>query len=161
MKLNRIFLMLVASLSIAVTACGRGDLSAESIEQYLREAEDAIAMGDMVSAQSAASYLFDDSVVCKRLTATQLARLSMVYVMMADSVDQETNTNRAADLYDMSIKTDADSARCFYQSVSPEHLQYVETMSNHSAYRAHPVDISSLPDEAEGDIQQMRDTEVL
>lgn len=157
MKLNRIILFLGVTLSIAAVACGRGSLSAESIEESLREAEDAIAAGDMVSAQSAASYLFDDSATCRKLTATQLARLSMVYVMLADSVDQETNTNRAADLYDLSLKTNADSAREFYQSVNPEHLQYVETMSNHSANRAHPVDISNLPDESEEEIHSLND----
>ena len=81
------------------------------------------------------------------MTSVQLARLSMVYVQVADSLDQEGNTNRAADFYDMAYKANSDSAEAYYRSVEPSRLQYVETLANHSANRANPVDISNLPDE--------------
>lgn len=157
MKRNRILILLTSAILTATAACGPRTLSAESIEDSIRQAEDAVAMGDITAAQSAASYIFDDTLSRKNMSASQIARLSMVYMMMADSIDQESNTNRAADLYDLALKTNRDSALKFYQEVYPEHMQYVETLSNHSANRAHPVDISNVPDESEADFESDQD----
>lgn len=151
MKPFKITNLLAVSVMAVAAACSHGTLSSESIEQSIREAEAAVIAGDMTAAQSAASFFTNDTLSHKNMSATQMARLSMVYMMLADSLDQEGNTNRAADLFDMAYKTNSDSARTFYQGVNHEQMQYVETLSNHSANRAHPVDISKLPDEAEAD----------
>lgn len=151
MKHLKISSILAVAVTLIVAACNHGTLSSESIEQSIREAEAAVIAGDMTAAQSAASVLTGDSLTNKNMSATQMARLSMVYMMLADSLDQESNTNRAADLFDMAFKTDSDSAKAFYQGVNHEQMQYVETLSNHSANRANPVDISNLPDESEAD----------
>ncbi len=148
MKLfTRIFAIAI-TLTAALTAC-QFKPTAESIESTLRDAEDAVAIGDMTSAESVASYLTKDPALSHRMSSTQLARLSMIYMQVADSIDQEGNTNRAADLYDMAYKTDADSADAFYRAIEPSRMQYVETLTNHSANRANPVDISTVPDEME------------
>lgn len=151
MKHIRISTIFAATLMLFAASCGGSSLSSESIEQSIRDAEAAVIAGDMTAAQSAASFFTSDSLSYKNMSATQMARLSMVYMMLADSLDQESNTNHAADLYDMAFKTDSDSAKIFYQGVNQEQMQYVETLSNHSANRANPIDIANLPDESEAD----------
>lgn len=136
------------ALAAILTAC-QFKASVESVEAMLREAEDAVAVGDMTAAQSVASYITNDPALPEQMSTTQLARLSMIYMQVADSLDQETNTSRAADLYDMAYKSNSDSADAFYRSVEPARMQYVETLSNHSANRANPVDITTVPDEME------------
>ncbi|MBD5422036.1 MAG: hypothetical protein HDR49_03270 [Bacteroides sp.] len=147
MKLFTKTLFAAALAAVATLAACSMKASVESIESSLREAEDAVAVGDMASAESVASYLTNDPALPGAMTSVQLARLSMVYVQVADSLDQEGNTNRAADFYDMAYKANSDSAEAYYRSVEPSRLQYVETLANHSANRANPVDISNLPDE--------------
>ncbi|MCM1293471.1 MAG: hypothetical protein NC111_04790 [Bacteroides sp.] len=150
MNRKYIFLLPVLLLTLAVSMSCRGHMSSESVEETLRNAEGAVALGDVEAAVSAASYLFDDTVVKQSLTSQQMARLSMVYMYVADSdKDPELYTNRASDLYDMAYRTDADSAEAFYRNVDPGRLQYVETLSNHVANRANPTDMSNLPDEME------------
>ena len=156
MKLRN--LLLLSLLTLLLNACSR-QLSPEAIEESLRQAEIALAEGDMVAARSVLSNLSIDSSANCNMTAAQLARLSMVYMQLADSADQELNTNQAADLYDMAYKSNAHSADSFYRNVDPEHLQYVETLSNHSANRSNPVDISNLPDEMDSlDYHHMNDS---
>lgn len=127
-------------------ACSQ-QLSPESIEETLRLAENAVAKGDMTAARNVLSNLSSDTTINVNMSVSQLARLSMVYMQLADSIDQELNTNQAADFYDLAYENNAADADSFYRNVAPEHMQYVETLSNHSANRANPVDISSLPDE--------------
>lgn len=148
MKLFTRIFAVALTLTAVMTAC-QFKPTVESIETTLRDAEDAVAIGDMASAESVVAYLTNDPELPARMSSTQLARISMIYMQVADSIDQEGNTNRAADFYDMAYKANADSADAFYRAVEPSRMQYVETLSNHSANRANPVDISSVPDEME------------
>lgn len=140
--------LFILSLTVVLAAACSGAMSRESVEETIYQAETAVAMGDMAAAQNAVSYITVDT---NLLTATQMARLSMVYMQMADSLEQETNTNIAVDFYDMAFRTDTDSASLFYRGIEPERLQYVETLSNHSANRANPIDMANLPDEMAAD----------
>lgn len=151
MKLKHRLTYLLAICLAAITWACSGN-SAESVEEMLREAEMAVANGDMTAAKSVASHLSDDPNL-KSLSATQAARLSMVYMQMAETLDKEdnANTDRATDLYDTAFKINADSASAYYSSVEPEMLQYVETLSARSAHRNNPVDMSRIPDEAAAD----------
>lgn len=135
-------LFVFLSTAVLAAACS-GTMSKESVEETIYQAERAVERGDMVAAQNVASLTADTGL----LTATQMARLSMIYMQMADSLEQETNTNIAVDFYDMAFRTDADSASLFYRGIEPERLQYVVTLSNHSANRANPIDMANLPDE--------------
>lgn len=136
--------LFVFSLAVVLASACSGTMSRESVEETIYQAEKAVARGDMAAARNVVSYVAVDTSI---LTATQMARLSMVYMQMADSLEQETNTNIAVDFYDMAFRTDADSASLFYRCIEPERLQYVETLSNHSANRANPIDMANLPDE--------------
>lgn len=162
MKLKHRLTYLLAICLAAVSSACSGN-SAENIEQMLREAESAVAKGDMTAARSVAANLTDDPNM-KSLSATQAARLSMVYMQIAETLDKDdnANTDRATDLYDTAFKINADSASAYYSSVEPEMLQYVETLSARSAHRNNPVDMSRIPDEAAADslfIQSETDTQ--
>lgn len=146
-NLRILYGVMALAFAVIITGCG-GQMSTESIEESIRQAEEAVAMGDMAAAQSVASYITADT---NLLSATQMARLSMVYMQMADSIDQEGNTNIAADYYDMAIHVDADSANIFYQNIEPGRLQYVETLANHSANRSNPADIANMPFEMDSE----------
>lgn len=134
--------LILTSLFLAM-ACGSG---ASSFEDSLRQAEAAVASGDMSAAQSATEHLVGDENL-SQLSATQLARLSMVYMQMADSIDQGDITDRATDLYDRAYKANADSADFYYQSIEPDRMQYVALLTTRSAARRHPIDMSNMPNE--------------
>lgn len=151
MKHAPFFFSIIISLAITTAACG-GNNSAELIESTLRDAEKAVADGDLPTAHSLAVDLTGGESL-QKLSATQTARLSMVFMQIAEALDTDNNANsdRATDLYDRAFNLNADSAAMFYMTVEPEHMQYVETLSARSVHRKNPVDISRLPDEEGSD----------
>lgn len=108
-----ISIVTITALGAAATACSYTPQAAEE----LRNAELAIADGDMTAARSVADRLvgtpsLDD------LSARDLARLSMVYMRMAeDENDNTTLVATAADLYRRACRENADSARAYYMSL--------------------------------------------
>ena len=84
-------------------------MSPESIEETLRQAESAIAKGDMTVASSVAANIADSTSV-GNMSVSQIGRLSMVYMQLADSIDQSANTETATDLYDRAFRVNADTS---------------------------------------------------
>lgn len=117
-------LLSAATLSVAV-ACGSS--SATSAIDDIREAEAATAVGDMEAAKSVASRVLGSGTIDK-LPASELARLSLVYMQIADSTDRESSVAYAADLYRRAYKADPDSAASVYSDVNPEMYPYVEML---------------------------------
>lgn len=142
-RFNPIRLIIISLLSIVMAACSG---SAESIERSLREAEAAVAKGDMVAARSVSEHLLGDENLSE-LSASQLARLSIVYMQMADSENAEQNTLQAADLYRRAYRANADSAQAVYTSLPGDQLQYITTLENLVSHRDNPVDMSSLDED--------------
>lgn len=161
----RLFLNILTSIASAalimlVASSCNGPVSLESIEESLRSAESAIAKGDMKVAQSVACNI-SDSLTLDRMSVNQLGRLSMVFMQVADSLEQSANTETATDIYDRAFRTDADSARNFYNSIEPERMQFVETLTASSASRRNPFDISAVvPDSGfhENNFDQLPDS---
>lgn len=133
----------LSGMTLLAAASCNGPASVESIEESLRNAENAIAKGDMKVAQSVASNI-SDSLTLDRMSVTQLGRLSMIFMQVADSLEQSANTETATDIYDRAFRTDADSARDFYNTIEPERMQFVETLTASSAARRNPFDISAV-----------------
>ncbi|MDE5744200.1 MAG: hypothetical protein K2H84_00900 [Paramuribaculum sp.] len=103
--------------------------SAEDItEANLREAEMAIAQGDMTAAESAAKYIVGDRSL-DDLTPRQLGRLSMIYIQLADADDKGDHVSRATDCYRTAFAVDSDSAAAFYNNVIPEHTAHAMLLS--------------------------------
>lgn len=113
--------ILYLSLFLVTLLCSCS--SGASVEDDLRAAEMAIANGDMVSAESATRHIVG-SKNFSGLTSKQLARLSMVYIQMADSLDREDNMGQAANYYRRAYETNSDSASEFYSTLPPDHMPY-------------------------------------
>lgn len=138
MKINIPIMASAILLLSAAYSCGN---SATDIEQQLQRAEMAVAQGDMTAAHSAAEHLIGNDNL-STLPASQLARLSMVYMQMADSMDQDSNVAIATDLYRRAYEANPDSAAMFYSEVSPEHMQYATMLSTLVSNIDNPYDMS-------------------
>lgn len=111
----RIILACALPLMLAA-ACTGGDRT----DADLRDAEMAIAQGDMKVATSVADHIMGDKNITG-LTSRQLARLSMIYMQIADSADTGGNISTATKLYRSAYSANADSAALYYSTV-PSHL---------------------------------------
>lgn len=125
MTTKRFFATTAIIFTILASSCGKTNAD---IEQQLQRAEMAVAQGDMTAARSVTEHLIGDEDLSK-LPASQLARLSMVYMQIADSLDQNSNVAIATDLYRRAYKANPDSAAMYYSGVSPEHMQYATMLS--------------------------------
>lgn len=102
-------------LVAAMTAC-----SGTSATEELRNAEEALAQGDMTAARSVADKMIAADQL-DALTATELARLSMVYMEMAEEeADNTALVATAADLYRRACRENADSAAAYFNSLPPK-----------------------------------------
>ncbi len=112
------------ALLIMATACG-GHTETESV---LRDAEMALANGDMEVATSVADRITNTSSTASALTATQLARLSIVYAQLADHSDEDTNTAVAVNYCRAALKENADSAEAYYSQLPPDQVGYARAL---------------------------------
>lgn len=123
----------------AVACSGSAD-----IDSQIRSAEAAIAQGDMVAARSVASNLLGNDNLTG-IPASQLARLSIVYMQLADSdtSDSQSNVSTAAGLFRKAFEANADSAARFYNSLPPDKLPYARMLSTLVGNFDNPYDINS------------------
>lgn len=104
-----------AALTIASCSGGR------SAADQLREADLAIAEGDMTAARSVANRLLGASSADANLSARELAHLSIIYMHMAEEENDNTAlVATAADLYRRAFRENSDSARAYYSSLSAD-----------------------------------------
>lgn len=98
-----------------MAACSGSDTASR-----LRQVEAAIAQGDMKAAHSVADKILGQGSI-ETLDAVDLARLSVVYMRMADEeADNTALVATAADLYRRACQANADSAEAYYSSLSPD-----------------------------------------
>lgn len=138
MKIN---ISIIASAILILSAAYSCGNSTTDIEQQLQRAEMAVAQGDMTAARSAAEHLIGDDNL-STLPASKLARLSMVYMQIADSMDQDSNVAIATDLYRRAYEANPDSAAMYYSQISPEHMQYATMLSTLVSNIDNPYDMS-------------------
>ncbi len=108
----------------------------------LRDAEAAVALGDMEAAKSVASHIIGSGNM-SRLPAKELARLSLIYMQIADSTDRESSIAQATDLYRQAYKTDPDSASAFYSDVNPDMYPYVTMLKTLVGHLENPYNPES------------------
>ena len=130
----------LAAMCLAFSACS----GSSDIESQIREAEMATAKGDMTAARSVASHLVGNENLSD-MPASQLARLSIVYMQLADtdSTDIQSNVSTAAGLYRRAYETDADSASLYYSTLPPDKLPYARLLSILVVNRDNPYDMAS------------------
>ncbi len=120
MRIKDFIKVILAIVMPATLAAGCASSQEDQMEAELRDAEMAVAQGDMTSAKSIARHISDGKNF-SGLSARQLGRLSLVYMQMADSADQSENVGAATECYRQAFATDADSDQSFYSEVGPEH----------------------------------------
>lgn len=117
----------------------------EKNDADIREAEMAIAQGDMRAAESVTTHIMG-SPDTAHLTPSQLGRLSLVYMQLADSTDQGDNVAMATDCYRRAYSANADSARAYYNNVAPEHTPYAVMLATIVSSQDFPTDSLHLDD---------------
>ena len=145
MNLERLIKLLPVVL-IATTVWSCSLLQTDEVENELRHAEMAVAQGDMIVAKSVASHISADPML-STLTPSQLGRLSLVYMQMADSADQAENISAATDCYHRAFQANADSAARFYGEVAPEHTAHAMMLDAIVRSLDAPADTSLLINE--------------
>lgn len=130
----------LAAMCLAFSACS----GSSDIESQIREAEMATAKGDMTAARSVASHLVGNENLSD-MPASQLARLSIVYMQLADtdSTDIQSNVSTAAGLYRRAYEADADYASLYYSTLPPDKLPYARLLSILVGNIDNPYDMAS------------------
>lgn len=133
----------MAALAAICLAFG-GCAGSSDIESQIREAEMATANGDMTAARSVASHIVGNENLSD-MPASQLARLSIVYMQLADtdSTDIQSNVSTAAGLYRRAYETNADSAASYYSTLPPDKLPYARLLSILVGNIDNPYDMAS------------------
>lgn len=113
-----LLITLSAATTMLLTACGT------DTSESLRNAEMALADGDMTAARSVADKVLGEGSL-EELSATDLARLSLVYMQMSDEeADNNTLVATAADLYRRAVKANRDSAFAYYTSLPADRAPF-------------------------------------
>ncbi len=123
------------SILVMLSACSVGGNQAAG----LAEAERAFDAGNYEAAQDILDDIFDQD---DRMSATQLGRMSILYMRLADeSVDDaDDNIGAATKCYMKAYKANADSAQTYYYNLPIEHSAHAQTLSQlHEALTAPPA----------------------
>lgn len=139
MKISLLAAM-AAALSITLGSCS----GATDIESQIRSAEMAVAQGDMTAARSVAAHIVDKENLLT-MPASQLARLSIVYMQLSDydTDDSESSVSTAAALYRQAYDTNSDSAAHYFSVMPPEKQPYVQMLSTLVGNIDNPYDMAS------------------
>ncbi|MFA4086431.1 hypothetical protein [Paramuribaculum intestinale] len=139
----RTFTLLTTLTAILIaTSCSSDDT--RRFDDELRQADMAVAEGDMTAATSIARRLSDEHL--DAMTAGQLCRLSILYMQLSDDGNQSENISRATDCYRKAFATDSDSARQYYSQLGPEQTANAQMLATIAGSIG-----TALPGEAETD----------
>lgn len=127
-------LSILSMLASAATIFGLGSCSSSSVKDFdnsLRDAEMAVAAGDMVSARSVAETFTNDTSAVSHLSAIQLCRLSLVYMQLAEQPGYSDFMANAANCYHRAYEVNADSAQIFFTRLVPaDQIQYARNLEH-------------------------------
>lgn len=135
MKLCR---FLIIALAATCMSCG----GRHSISEQVASAEMAMAAEDVVSTRQLCDNILRDSTARGSVTATELARLSILYMQLNERTDDHEAVDLAAECYREAFQANADSARYFYENLPVDEEKYVMTLSSivHSMDNPHPIE---------------------
>lgn len=142
MKLSHLLLPLLATASLV--ACD----GHHSVSEQVASAEMAMAAEDVVSTRRMCDDILADSVARGSITATELARLSILYMQLNERTDDHEAVDLAADCYREAFRANADSARRFYENLPVDQDKYVMTLASIVHAIDNPRDLDDYPDES-------------
>lgn len=134
-------LLPVAAVMLLMCACTGGG----GFDEEIQSAEMALAAGDMRVARSVADHLLQgpDST---GLSASRLARLSMVYIRLAEHPDYTEMAANAVNCYRKAYELNPDSARAYYDNLDPEQVPTAEFLYHLVSSGDAEYDGSDYPD---------------
>lgn len=128
-RLSILSLLASAAIMFGLDSCSSS--SVKDFDNTLRDAEMAVAAGDMVSARSVAETFTNDSTSVSHLSVTQLCRLSLVYMQLAEQPGYSDFMANAANCYHRAYELNADSAQIFFtRLVPPDQIQYARNLEH-------------------------------
>ena len=138
----------IIGLAMATAACSGG--SEASRNEAISAAEEAMTRGDNEAAKASADDILDSGDA--QLTATQLGRLSIIYMQLSDIDEMEDNTAVAFQCYRNAFKANADSAAAFYASITGDGQRYTQMLEALKSMIENPDknNIDEMPDDADG-----------
>lgn len=143
MNLSKLLIPLAAA-AMMLTACGSGNIS-----ERVSTAEMALAAEDVEMTRKLCDDIMADSVAKGSITATELARLSILYMQLNERTDDHEAVELAANCYREAFKANADSARHFYETLPIEDVKYAMTLSSIVQSMDNPSQIDEYPDESQ------------
>lgn len=132
-----LFIALTTFICAAITACGPEPSTAE----ILSTAEQAIETHHYSTAQKISDELFEHADE-KQMTASELGRLSLLFMRLSENGREQENVCQAAQCYLKAFATNADSARAYYSALPLDASCHVEMMASLSHAITSPASVA-------------------
>ena len=136
--------VLAAITAAVLTACS----SQVNVKEQIALAETAIVEEDAESTRRYCDRLLADSAAYRSLEATDMARLSILYMQINERTDDHEAVDIAADCFRDAFLLDADSARIYYESLTPDNLKYAMALSSIVSSMDNPHRLDLLGEES-------------
>ncbi len=142
--INHLILSLLLVAALFLVSCDGG----KSIADKVADAELAMSEEDVASTRSIADDILSHRPNNGGISATELARLSILYMQINERTDDSESVELAADCYREAFEANADSAAAFYHNLPVDQLKYAMVLASivHSADK--PDGIDGYPDES-------------
>lgn len=116
--MKHLILTVILSVAAAMTGCSAGHSSAADIDATTDAAVECLSRGNVSEARRIADSLCAaDTTV---MSARQLARMSILYMQIAETGDDPAPAEQAIQCYRMARRANADSADAYYSTLAPE-----------------------------------------
>lgn len=99
-----------------------------SVDKSIGDAEIALIENDYGSAATTAEKIAATAGEPGYMTARQAARLSIIYMQLADHANEDTNTAIAVNYCREALKENSDTAEAFYAQLPPDQIAYGRTL---------------------------------
>ncbi len=99
-----------------------------SVDRSLSEVETAITENNYAAASKIAEGISTSTGEPGYITARQAARLSIIYMQLADHENEDTNTAIAVNYCREALKENTDSAEAYYTSLPTDQTAYVSAL---------------------------------
>ena len=126
MKLSRLIRLLPAAVILVLASCSGGG----SVSERVADAEMAYAAEDVALTRRIVDDIVSDPTAKGSITATELARRSILYMQLNDRTDDHEAVDLAADCYREAYRANPDSAACFYTHLSSDDQKYVMVLAS-------------------------------
>lgn len=147
MKLPQTLVATIISASIFAGCAG-----SSSVGQLLGEAEMAMAADDAQTTRELCDNIYSENKT-NAIYATELARLSILYMQINEHTDDPEAVELATDCYREAFKVNADSAAMFFDTLPADREKYAMTLSNIVSSQDSPTEIpldhDSIPEDQE------------